>query len=195
MARMGMWFLGAAFLVFLTACEKQETPPGGGATTPAATPAEKPAAAPAKPAGEPAKPPPAPAGAPTTQTAKPKAPEGSSAGADIIRQVRERYHKLADDELAKADRHIDELKAKLAQATEAARPELQKQITELSAKVKAAREMLQKLASESDQAWGQAKKSMETTLKEIKTALGEAAGSQPTTQPASRPAPPQPKEK
>ena len=172
MRQSGLVILGVFLAITLGACEQSppaSAPSGSGAATQSAAPA------PAAPATT------APSGA--METVKRKAQEGADVAAGIIRQIREKYDENAKRELARMDAYIDELKARLATAKEDARPALEKQIQEWTARAQQARDTLGKLAGASDDVWQEMKKGVDGALNEFKQALASQPASQPTTAP------------
>jgi hypothetical protein len=179
MLRLGIGVLFTGVLIGLAGCERSE-PPGGGSTQP----------------------PPA-TSAPTTAPAGPesadkldrlreqmeqeaaRAADSAKKLADtVVAQVRARYEDQVRRELARVDEHVAELKKKAAETGEAARPALEKQLAQWSARAQAMREKLDKLVGASDEVWLELKKDLDAAIGQVQQALPE-----PTTQPTSAPPP------
>jgi F0F1-type ATP synthase membrane subunit b/b' len=89
-----------------------------------------------------------------------------------VSQQREQYEKTMEERLAKLGKQLDELKAKAATMTEAARKEVNQQLAEAEKKQMAASRKLEamrkksaaqwkKFSTEMDEAWGEFEKAYE----------------------------------
>jgi hypothetical protein len=168
MIRLGLGLIVAVLLVSVIACERTELPGKKGGTTQPATSA-----------------------APTTRDRsavdelKDKAGAAATQAVGVAREAREQYREDAERELARLDAYVDELKKKLEQSAEDARPAIEQQIKEWNEKAHAARDTLERLKNASGDAWQEFRKGLDGALSEFRRAVG---GSEASTQPASRPA-------
>ena len=162
MRRIGIWMCVAAATVSLTGCEQRgETP----TTRPASS-------------------------APTTgdedaswDELKQKTRETVDAAGRMIREARERYAEEVERELARLDEHIDNLEKRAREASDDARPAIEKQIETWTRRAQAARETLKKLAGASDEAWQQMKEGLDDAVDEFREAVSESPTSQPVSEP------------
>jgi exonuclease VII large subunit len=184
MMRFGIGILAAGLLISLAGCERSE-PQGGGGT--AQTPPTTTSPAPAATSQE--------ALEKLTQLrdqmeqeAQRRAGEAKQVVVSIARQVREKYEGSVRDELARVDKHIQDLKQQLAGASEQARPALEKQIEQWSERARSMRDTLEKLPGAGDAAWTELKKGLDAAVNEVREALHEGPATQPATGPALPPA-------
>lgn len=157
----GLVMAGAGMLLvvgvmWLTGCE-QAPPAGGDSTT--------------QPAG---------AGV-SLEDVERKTREMAEAGLEYLRQKKEQYEKHVGPELDRLGERVEEMKQKLREVAEDARPELEKRVEELGKEVEQARERFEKLKEASGPAWEEARRGLDRAVERLRSALGEAA---PETQPA-----------
>jgi polyhydroxyalkanoate synthesis regulator phasin len=125
----------------------------------------------------------------TLEDMKQKGQQAAEMAARIIREVRQKYQQQAVDELARCDEQIKVLREKLTQATDEARPELEKRVEELSRRVQDARALLEQANAASDEAWKGLTGQFDAAFSELKRVVGaESAASQPATEPTTQPA-------
>ncbi len=181
MTRLGIVMVAAGVLIGLAGCERSEPPSGGSAAqTP---PTSAPATAPAAPASgdkldrlrE-----------QMEQEAVHTADSAKKLAVSVVEQIRTRYEDRVARELARVDEHVADLKQKLAQAGEAARPALENQLAQWNERAQGMREKLEKLPGASDEVWLDLKKDLDAAINQVRQALPGAA-TQPSSAPTARP--------
>lgn len=127
-----------------------------------------------------------PAGGVSLEQVKRKAGEAVATAVEYARQKKEEYQKRVEPELARLEVRLAEMKKKVEQAAEEARPGLQERVGELSWKVAVARERLERVKAAGGEAWEEARQGLDAALAELREALGESPASAPATEPSGQ---------
>lgn len=152
-------------VLVLAACDRGTPPPTGGA-------------APAKPAAV--------ATQPATQPAA-----WNERVAEALRKSRPRLQQRAEEDLARLEKRLAQLRQSAANAVESARPELERRVNEVAAQTAAARERLAKLKEASDEAWKALHEAFNESIAELRTAVQAAEASTRPAQPGPATQPPE----